>query len=442
MTLFVYSYILKIMLAELTNRFLLRHNVYYGWVMAVIVFIITMAASSVSSIPQIILLPMTEEFGWQISDVANAIGLMFIVLACFAPFSGALMLKIGIRNVAIIAASLNIGGLFFTALAEKTWHLLFSIGVLMGSAAGIIGVGLAATVATRWFVKRRGLVVGALTSAFAAGQLLFVPLMAWITTITDWRHALLIPLSGGLISAILFLLFSKDWPYDLKLAPFGETELFEPPKDDGKSIVSTSFNVLIHASKTPAFWLLASTFMICGLSSNGIVSQHFIPFCADNNVGIVAASSYLAIMGVFNFIGTIGSGWLSDRYNNYRLLMCYYGLRALSLLYLPYSGFEFYTLILWAIFFGLDFIATVPPTVRLTSKHFGTVKGPILFGWIFAAHQVGAAIAASSAGWSRDTLLSYVPSFIAAGLISATAVLLIFVFQRIDTQSNGATAAT
>ena len=424
------------MLAEITNKFLARHNIFYGWLMALISFIISMSASSVSSVPQIIMLPMTNEFGWQISDVTNSIGLMFIVLACFAPFSGALMLKFGLRNVAIIAATMNVGGLILIGLTDKTWHLMFSIGVLLGAAAGIIGIGLAATIATRWFVKKRGLVVGVLSSAFAAGQLLFVPLMAWITTIADWRYALIIPLSGGLISVILFLLFSKDWPSDLKLPPLGETELFTPPQDDGKNIISTSFNVLFDASKTPAFWFLASTFMICGLSSNGIVSQHFIPFCADNNVGIVAASSYLAIMGIFNFMGTIGSGWLSDRYNNYQLLMCYYGLRALSLLYLPYSGFEFYTLILWAIFFGLDFIATVPPTVRLTSKHFGTVKGPILFGWIFAAHQVGAAIAASSAGWSRDTLLSYVPSFISAGILSATAVFLILIFQRIYSQTN------
>ena len=420
------------MFAEITNRTLARYGIHYGWMMAIITFVITIAASSVSSVPQIIMLPMTEEFGWQISNVANAIGLMFLVLACFAPFAGSLMLKIGIRNVALIAASLNVGGLVLTLFVGQSWHLLFSIGLFMGAAAGIVGVGMAATVATRWFEHKRGLVVGILTSAFAAGQLLFVPVMAWITTIADWRYALIIPIFGGIISALLFLLFSKDWPSELHLKPLGAKVIFTPPDVKDVRIFATSFSVLFEAFKSPAFWLLAATFMICGLSSNGIVSQHFIPFCADNNVGIVAASSYLAIMGVFNFMGTIGSGWLSDRYNNYKLLMWYYGLRALSLLYLPYSGFEFYTLLLWAIFFGLDFIATVPPTVRLTSRHFGTVKGPVLFGWIFGAHQLGAAIAASSAGWARDTLQSYVPSFISAGLLSATAVLLIILFQKLD----------
>ena len=420
------------MLAEFTNRRLARYGVHYGWVMAALVFITTMVSSSVSTVPQIIILPITREFDWQISDVSNAIGLMYVVLACFAPFASSLMLKIGVRNVVLTAATMNTCGLFLITQAGHKWHLLLSIGVLMGAAAGIIGVGLAATVATRWFVRRRGLVVGVLASAFAAGQLLFVPLLAWLTTVIDWRYALVIPMIGGFFSALLFLLFSKDWPYDLRLAPLGEKEMFMPPKHDGKNAFFTSLNVLFKSVKEPAFWILASTFMICGLSSTGIVGQHFIPFCADNNVGIVAASSYLAIMGIFNFIGTIGSGWLSDRYNNYHLLMWYYGLRALSLLYLPYSGFEFYTLILWAIFFGLDFIATVPPTVRLSSKHFGTVNGPILFGWIFAAHQFGSAIAAASAGWARDTLLSYVPSFIIAGLLSGLAVFLIIFFKKMS----------
>ncbi len=420
------------MLAEFTNRRLARYGVHYGWVMAALVFITTMVSSSVSTVPQIIILPITREFDWQISDVSNAIGLMYVVLACFAPFASSLMLKIGVRNVVLTAATMNTCGLFLITQAGHKWHLLLSIGVLMGAAAGIIGVGLAATVATRWFVRRRGLVVGVLASAFAAGQLLFVPLLAWLTTVIDWRYALVIPIIGGFFSALLFLLFSKDWPYDLRLAPLGEKEMFMPPKNDGKNAFFTSLNVVFKSVKEPAFWILASTFMICGLSSTGIVGQHFIPFCADNNVGIVAASSYLAIMGIFNFIGTIGSGWLSDRYNNYHLLMWYYGLRALSLLYLPYSGFEFYTLILWAIFFGLDFIATVPPTVRLSSKHFGTVNGPILFGWIFAAHQFGSAIAAASAGWARDTLLSYVPSFIIAGLLSGLAVFLIIFFKKMS----------
>ena len=429
------------MFSNYLNSYLKSHKIHYGWVMAGLVFLMTIMASAVSSTPQLIILPITEEYNWQISDITNAIGLMFFTLACLAPFSGALILNLGVTPVVLIALGLNIIGLGLSIISFEKWHFLITIGVFLGAASGIIGLGLTATVASRWFVKRRGLVVGFLTAAFAAGQLLFVPLMAWITTVVDWRFALLIPIMGSLISSILFLFFGKNWPSDLNLAPFGSLTIEKPPKKASQNAVLVSFQVLKSATTQPAFWILSATFFICGLSSTGIVGQHFIPFCADNNVGIVAASSYLAIMGIFNFIGTIGSGWLSDRFDNYKLLMWFYGLRALSLIYLPFSGFEFFTLLLWAMFFGLDFIATVPPTVKLTSKYFGTINGPVLFGWIFAAHQMGSAIAASSAGWSRDTILTYMPSFVAAGLLSLLAVFLIIMFKKLDTskmQSNAA----
>ncbi len=429
------------MFSNYLNSYLKSHKIHYGWVMAGLVFLMTIMASAVSSTPQLIILPITEEYNWQISDITNAIGLMFFTLACLAPFSGALILNLGVTPVVLMALGLNIIGLGLSIISFEKWHFLITIGVFLGAASGIIGLGLTATVASRWFVKRRGLVVGFLTAAFAAGQLLFVPLMAWITTVVDWRFALLIPIMGSLISSILFLFFGKNWPSDLNLAPFGSLTIEKPPKKASQNAVLVSFQVLKSATTQPAFWILSATFFICGLSSTGIVGQHFIPFCADNNVGIVAASSYLAIMGIFNFIGTIGSGWLSDRFDNYKLLMWFYGLRALSLIYLPFSGFEFFTLLLWAMFFGLDFIATVPPTVKLTSKYFGTINGPVLFGWIFAAHQMGSAIAASSAGWSRDTILTYMPSFVVAGLLSLLAVFLIIIFKKLDTskmQSNAA----
>ena len=429
------------MFSNYLNSYLKSHKIHYGWVMAGLVFLMTIMASAVSSTPQLIILPITEEYNWQISDITNAIGLMFFTLACLAPFSGALILNLGVTPVVLIALGLNIIGLGLSIISFEKWHFLITIGVFLGAASGIIGLGLTATVASRWFVKRRGLVVGFLTAAFAAGQLLFVPLMAWITTVVDWRFALLIPIMGSLISSILFLFFGKNWPSDLNLAPFGSLTIEKPPKKASQNAVLVSFQVLKSATTQPAFWILSATFFICGLSSTGIVGQHFIPFCADNNVGIVAASSYLAIMGIFNFIGTIGSGWLSDRFDNYKLLMWFYGLRALSLIYLPFSGFEFFTLLLWAMFFGLDFIATVPPTVKLTSKYFGTINGPVLFGWIFAAHQMGSAIAASSAGWSRDTVLTYMPSFVVAGLLSLLAVFLIIIFKKLDAsklQSNAA----
>ena len=334
------------------------------------------------------------------------------------------MLRIGVINVVLIVIFLEVIGLLCTVLAFEKWHLLVSIGLCLGIASGIIGLGLSATVATRWFTARRGLVVGIMTSAFAAGQLIFMPLMAWITTVSNWQFAIAPGLIGGIICGSLFFLLGKDWPSQLSLAAYGDDKIYYPPKENTGNAISISFKALSGAINHPAFWILTITFFICGLTSTGIIGQHFIPFCADNNVGIIMASSYLALMGFFNFIGTMGSGWLSDRYNNYTLLAAYYGLRGLSLFYLPYSNFDVYSLTLWAIFFGLDFIATVPPTVKLSGQFFGTINGPIVFGWIFGAHQLGSAVAAYGSGLSRDILSTYVPAFLLAALACFIATVL------------------
>ena len=422
------------MFAKILNLRLKEFGIHYGWVMAVMAFLTTISSSAAVSTPQVLIIPLTESFGWNISDVTSASALMFIILASLAPFGGALMLRIGLPNVIIISSILIISGLLICISVSEKWHLLLGIGVCLGSASGILGLSLAATVATRWFNKKRGLVVGILTSGFAAGQLTFIPFMAWITTQYDWRYCVLPPLFGSIACAILFFLFGKNWPSDLGLPPLGDSEIQKPPPLPKENPVTLSFQNLFLGLIHPAFWILAITFFICGLTSNGLILQHFIPFCGDNNIGIVMASSYLAIMGIFNFLGTMGSGWLSDRYDNYILLGIYYMFRGISLIYLPYSNLDFLSLTIWAIFFGLDFIATVPPTVKLASKYFGTIQGPVLFGWIFSAHQFGAAFAAYGAGVARDSLLTYLPVFVWAGFASFMATILILIFKKINFQ--------
>jgi MFS family permease len=417
------------MLANFLKQYLERFGIHYAWVMAGMAFLFSVVSSAVSSTPQVLIIPITTAYGWAIADVSLATAIMYFVVAAMCPFGAALMLKFGITKIVILAVALEVLGLTCTALAYEKWHLLFSIGLCLGVASGIIGLSLAATIAIRWFAARRGLVIGVLASAFAAGQLLFIPFMAWITVTYDWRMAVLPGIIGALLTGIFFLLFGKDWPSHLNIPAYGDKEIYKEPDGKAENFVQMSLSILAMAVKHPAFWILASTFFICGLTSSGIVGQHFIPFCADNNIGIVVASSYLAIMGIFNFFGTMGSGWLSDRYDNYLLLAIYYGLRGLSLLYLPYGDFSMYALLLWAIFFGLDFIATVPPTVRLTSQYFGTVNGPLVFGWIFAAHQFGSAFAAYGAGLSRDVFITYVPAFIVAGLSCFIATGLVMYFR-------------
>jgi MFS family permease len=419
------------MFAQILNYKLRQLGIHYGWVMAVLAFITTMFNSATLSIPQVLIIPLTESFDWEISDVTTSIAIMYVILASIAPFGGAMMLRLGIPKVVIISVCLSLLGLMTTIISFEKWHLVLSIGVCLGIAAGILGLGLNATVATRWFTKKRGLVVGILTAAFAAGQLIFLPVMAWLVTYSDWRFAVVPCLLGSTICGILFLLLGKSWPAELNLPPFGDEEIYNPPERPTEGAIYISFSTLIDATKYPIFWMLAGTFFICGLTSTGIVGQHFIPFCADNNVGIIAASSYLALMGVFNFIGTMSSGWLSDRFDNFKLLAAYYGLRGVSLVFLPYSDFDVFALTLWAMFFGLDYIATVPPTVRLTSNTFGVVKGPVIFGWIFAAHQFGSAFAAYGAGISRVSLLSYLPAFIVAGLFCFIAMTAILFFKYV-----------
>ena len=417
------------MFASSLNSILKPRAIHYGWVMACLAFFTTVFSSTAITTPSIILLSIAEHHDWKISDVSKSLALMFLILAMMAPFGSALMLRIGVTKVVIISGILMISGLVITIFASEKWHLLIGIGVFLGTASGILGLSLAATIALRWFEEKRGLVVGILTSGFAAGQLIFVPLISWLTTIVDWRFAIIPAAVGSLTCATLFFFLGKNWPADLDLKPYGALQIFTPPENTFINPFVNSFDKLKGAIYHPGFWLLAATFFICGLTSNGLVTQHFIPFCADNNVGIIAASSYLAIMGIFNFIGTTGSGWLSDRFDNFNLLATYYGFRGLSLLYLPYSNFDAFSLSVWALFFGLDFIATVPPTIRLSGKFFGPVDGPIIFGWVFAFHQLGAAVAAFGAGESRDILLTYNPAFISAGIVSILATILIIIFK-------------
>jgi sugar phosphate permease len=282
-------------------------------------------------------------------------------------------------------------------------------------------------VATRWFSTRRGLAVGILSASSASGQLVLLPLAAWLADRHGWRVALAPPIVALVVVAILVVLFLADRPEDVGLKPFGDTG-DTPAHVAPPAAFSRAFEILLESTRSPAFWVLAGTFFVCGLSTNGLIQTHFISLCGDYGIPAVAAASTLAVMGVFDFVGTIGSGWLSDRFDNRALLFMYYGLRGLSLLYLPSSNFTVYGLSFFAVFYGLDWIATVPPTVRLTANHFGRERAGVVYGWVFASHMIGAAFAAWAGGFFRSTFETYLPAFYGAGfacLIAAAAVWLI-----------------
>lgn len=422
------------MFASHLAAWLTRRGIHYGWFMVAITFLTTICSSAAISLAGILVLPLIQEFGWGRADIAAVMALMLLLFAGTAPFAGAIMLRYGLCRTVATAVAMTLLGLWLTARMATLWQFSIGFGALLGIAAGVLALALPASIANRWFTERRGLAMGILTAAFAAGQLTFMPTNAWLATQYGWRMALLPVAIGCALCLVLYVLFGRDWPADVEIAPYGESHVQRPALGSAGNAVALSFSVLREAVATRVFWVLAGTFFICGVSTTGIISQHFIPFCADNGVAAVAAASYLAMMGIFNFLGTITSGWLSDRFDNRILLAWYYGLRGLSLIWLPFSSFDIYALSIWAVFFGLDFVATVPPTVKLSAQHFGATKAPIVVGWVFAAHQLGGAIAAFAAGVTRATWASYMPAFLVIGVICLLATLAMFAVRDIRLQ--------
>jgi MFS family permease len=340
--------------------------------------------------------------------------------------------RYGLRNVTLSALLVVASGLLMSLTMTKVWQLMLLWGVLIGIGTGMTALVLGATIAARWFSARRGLVVGILTASVATGQLVFLPLLASLTERMGWRIALtLICVMLG-VAALAVLLVMRDRPSDLGLRPFGDegTEPLPAPPPTTAPIMAAALGALRDAAKTRVFWILFGTFFICGASTNGLIQVHLIPMCLDFGIPQVQAAGLLAAMGVFDFFGTIVSGWLSDRYDNRYLLFWYYGLRGLSLLFLPFTDFSFYGLSLFAMFYGLDWIATVPPTVRLTAQRFGPERANLVFGWIFAGHQLGAGVAAFGAGLSRTLLATYLPAFFVAGALCIVAALVTLAISR------------
>jgi predicted MFS family arabinose efflux permease len=317
----------------------------------------------------------------------------------------------------VISLALLVVSMAVTPFITKVWQLTLVWGVIVGLGTGSLANVLGVTVANRWFVKYKGLVIGMLTASAATGQLLFLPLLAKITEEIGWRYA--VCAVGGVLIVLIpvIAIWMRNHPYDVSSAPLGETDVVKPAPFTG-NLFLTPILALRSASRNGTFWLLAGTFFFCGFSTNGLIGTHLIPACGDFQIPLVMAAGLLSLMGVFDLIGTTMSGWLSDRFDSRWLLFWYYGLRGLSLIYLPFALDMGYTqLLVFSVFYGLDWIATVPPTAKITSDTFGREKAGMIFGWIVVAHQVGASTAAYGAGIVRDWLGSYTVPFIAAGLV-------------------------
>jgi MFS family permease len=391
-----------------------RRAIFYGWVVVAVTAVVVLVTAGVRSAPGAFILSMTEEPGWSTASVSFAAAVGLVVFGLSGPLSGWLMGRIGVRSVVVLSLIVTSSALLATALVREIWQLTVFFGLVSGLGTGLVASVLGPTVATRWFVRDRGLVTGILGASTSTGQLIFFPLLTALAVTAGWRVGAVVLAGLAIALVVPVLLWVRNDPADVGARPLGvaEGEIRHVPPPDG--------GVMGRAVRTSDFWFLAGTFFVCGATSNGLVGQHFIPHAVDHGFTPVAASAALAVMGFFNFVGTIASGWLTDRYDPRRLLLIYYGFRGISLLFLPFIH-DTMTIGAFAILFGLDYIATVPPTVALVADRFGQHNVGIVYGWVFAAHMVGAAIAAWVAGIVRDSVGDYAYAFVAAGWIAIIA---------------------
>jgi len=419
------------MIAQLVSTSLTRRGVHYAWVIAAVTFLAMLTTSAALGLPGAMLQPLAKEFGWTTDELSSVFAVRFALFGLLGPFAAVFIGRFGLRRIMVVAASFIAAAMVLATGITQLWQLFLLWGLVLGCGTGLTALVLGAMVANRWFTSNRGLIVGLFAASTATGQLIFLPIAAWMIENMGWRYAVIPVFAACVVVALLATLFMRDHPGSIGLRAFGEPDsapIEAPPARTTRLNFLGPFQMLIEASGNRTFWILAGTFFICGLSTNGLLQTHFISLCGDNGMTAVPAASVLAMMGAFDLVGTTVSGYLSDRYDNRKLLFWYYGLRGLSLFWLPFSTFTFYGLSIFAMFYGLDWIATVPPTVKLAAQEFGKEKAGMIFGWVFAAHQLGAATAAYGAGLTRTLLLTYNPALFAAGaacLIAAASVMMI-----------------
>jgi MFS family permease len=408
---------------------LLAGRVHYAWVVVAVMFTVILATVGVRAAPGVLIAPLEQAFGWSPATISGAISLNILLGGLIGPFGAALIQRIGMRGTVLASLALLAAGAVGAAFARQPWQLYATWGVLVGIGSGAGMVGMATAVANRWFVAHRGLVVGMLTASNASGQLIFLPLLASLAEHLGWQSVAWTMAGVILVLIPAVALVLAESPGSLGLGPYGAAA--EPPaRTDTGNPVTVALAGLRRGIRSFDFWLLFLSFAVCGFSTNGLIGTHLIPYCIDHGIPEVNAASLLAAMGVFDLIGTTASGWLTDRCNARVLLFWYYGLRGLSLMLLPFSSFDLVSLSAFAVFYGLDWVATVPPTVALTNEVFGKRDAPVIVSWIVCGHQIGGAVAALGAGVMRNATGSYLSAFIASGAACLIASLLVLRIAR------------
>ncbi|NML04238.1 MFS transporter [Sphingomonas sp. G-3-2-10] len=403
----------------------------YASIVVAVTFLALLVAAGMRSAPGVMIRPLEDSMGWDRATISAAAAVGIFLYGMVGPFAAALMLSFGIKRTMLAGLALMSASTFASLWMTEPWHYVLSWGVISGVGSGAVASVLGAAVVNRWFATRQGLVMGMLTASAATGALVFLPFLAWLSSSGAWQPVALTVSIATAALIPLVLVMMPERPSDVGVTRFGEDENTPPPPPlKQAATVGLAFGALRRAAKTRIFWLLFGTFFVCGLTTNGLVGTHLIAFCGDHGIAPVAAAGLLSMMGFFDLIGTTASGWATDRYDPRKLLFVYYGFRGLSLIALPYLDFGPASLTVFAIFYGLDWIATVPPTVKLTNDAFGPDEAPIVFGWIMAGHQIGAATAAFGAGWIRETSGSYGPAFVIAGVFALGAAVAILTGRR------------
>ncbi|MBV9674350.1 MAG: MFS transporter [Verrucomicrobia bacterium] len=405
-----------------------NHPLHYAWIIVAITFLTLIVTAAVRATPTILIVPLESEFGWSRATISLPISINLLLYGLIGPFAAGFLYRYGVRRMMLSSIVLLVIGVSLTTLVRASWQLVLLWGLVIGTGTGMTALVLGTVVVHRWFAERHGFIIGILTASSATGQLLFLPLLAQVVQDHGWRPAVGVVVAALVLALLIVWIWMKEQPSDLGLRALGAQESDRAVVNSTKrNAFSEAFIALRIGSRSKDFWLLAGTFFICGASTNGLIGTHLVPACIDHGMLEVEGAGLLAVMGVFDLLGTTASGWLSDRLSNRWLLFMYYGLRGVSLLFLPIA-FDPTThrLPIFAVFYGLDWIATVPPTVALIARIFGSEKVGLMFGWIFAAHQVGAGFTAFFAGFLRSMEGSYDHAFFISGLlciVAAVAVL-------------------
>ena len=396
-----------------------KRRIHPAWIAFGVTFMVIATSGGYRSAPSVLIIPLQNAFGWSRASISAAISINVLLFGLTAPFAAALMERFTVRKVVMSALTCVSLGAFSTLLISRPWHLMVTWGVIVGVGTGSMALVFAANIANRWFIAKKGLVIGMLTAGNATGQLIFLPTLSSLATHHGWKSVGMTVGSASLLMVPLVYFLLKESPAAIGTSPYGAPSDWVATPPVKRNAAKEAINALREASKVRDFWFLTLSFLVCGLSTNGLVGTHFIPASHDHGMTEVTAASLLALIGVFDVVGTIFSGYLTDRIDPRKLLFFYYFLRGLSLFLLPsilFSSLHASTLV-FVIFYGLDWVATVPPTIVLCRTILGPDRATVVYGWVFAAHQIGGSIAATGAAILRVHFGNYALAFYIAGIL-------------------------